>query len=128
LYDDAFSVRTSTVRQIAGLIRTFGPEWAVKTLVPSLQKTLQNRDYLLRQTVVQAVGEIAQFQGLIETALALLEEAASDPVGNVRLVVAKIMPETARTILRRLENDADPDVRDVLQSRGLLRRGSSSRF
>ncbi|KAK8835024.1 hypothetical protein M9Y10_031762 [Tritrichomonas musculus] len=106
--DDADQVRKATVSSLHQLTSKFGEEWTNQVLVPIINDCYfkNKNDYNIRKTAVEAVISLRLRDGCKE----LLKAAVSDPVPNVRLVLARDLPRSSTNILQKLMKDEDEDV------------------
>lgn len=106
--DDADQVRRAMVISLHHLANKYGDEWTNKFLVPIINDCYfkNKKDYNLRKTAVEASITLRLKDGCKE----LLKAAVSDPVPNVRLVLARELPRTSTHLLQKLMKDDDPDV------------------
>lgn len=106
--DDADQVRRSMILALHPLASKYGEDWTNKVLVPIINDCFfkNKKDYNLRKTAVEASITLRLKDGCKE----LLKAAVSDPVPNVRLVLARELPRTSTHLLQKLMKDDDPDV------------------
>ncbi|OHS99071.1 hypothetical protein TRFO_08645 [Tritrichomonas foetus] len=109
LKDDANKVRRSIIDKLPFLVARKGSNLR-EEIVPALQEMADGDDYQLRQTAVSAIIKIEKFD---KVGMDILEKASTDPVANVRLVVATSLPRSPqfKPLLNRLASDQDEDVR-----------------
>ncbi|CAD7934572.1 unnamed protein product [Amoebophrya sp. A25] len=131
LADPVYLVREAASESIAKLTELLGVSWAEEHAVPQIEATLvDNSNYLLRVTAITALARISDKLQQGATKDRLLERIfamGGDTVPNVRFNVAKVLPSIisgdnssasvndARTLLQRLAQDTDPDVKDFAQ-------------
>lgn len=109
LFDDSFEVRGVMIRALPYLFSELGDQWKSNILVPLLKSASEHSNYQIRQMSIYAVSELGDFS---PEEVAILSLAARDPVANVRLTVASLLPRSEVDILCLLQNDADPDVKE----------------
>ncbi|KAH0789952.1 HEAT repeat family protein [Histomonas meleagridis] len=108
LSDEAYKVRKSMVAQIPKLISKFGNEWAINHLMPFIKQTVKYEDYQIRE--VGAMALLCAELHHTKEGEKILDAFAKDPVGNVKIVIARNI-EKGHPILQLLMKDDDEDVR-----------------
>ncbi|KAJ1914878.1 protein phosphatase 2A structural subunit [Mycoemilia scoparia] len=130
LGDPVYSVREAATANLKKLIDVFGIGWAKETIIPKILATSNHPNYLYRMTTVFAFKAIAPSitaQVVQDLILPCLEALTNDPIPNIRFNVAKCMwelvekpkqsdessqiQESFKTLLHKLEEDLDQDVR-----------------
>lgn len=108
ILDDADNVRRATVEALKQLSSKYGEDWTNKVVVPIVNDCFfkTKNDYNLRKTAVEAAITLRLKDGCKD----LLKAAVSDPVPNVRLVLAKRLPRSSTHLLAKLMKDEDQDV------------------
>lgn len=116
LEDDVIAVRNNMCKIMGSLVIKFGDNWVRTDLIPTLSEMMKDVDYQIRQTALVCLDEAKLLEH--EDSKSILEQASKDSVSNVRLILAKIIPVKS-PICQVLSNDEDPDVKDVILSRGV---------
>ena len=103
--DEAADVRTAITKTLPALVSKFGIAWRNSSVTTMIAKAYTSPDYQLRKSAITAITELQMTIEMSE----IIEEAARDPVPNVRMVLARELPRESQ-ILKLLQTDADPDV------------------
>jgi len=124
LTDPVFAIRQAGTLNMQELVRMFGSEWALESLLPPILAMHTQSNYLQRMTVLFVVNVVAPLLGAsgVESILPVICTLANDPVANVRFNVAKtlkimcqhmnesIITSKVNGILQTLKEDTDEDV------------------
>lgn len=112
LFDESRDVRKAMIAKLKGVVACANDD-VLDKIAELIEKRVQSADYQERQTAIEAI-----FSASLEdrsSCKSLLQQLASDPVSNVKLVLAKTLPRTEdfASILDKLKKDSDCDVREA---------------
>lgn len=130
LDDPVFAVRKAAARCHALIIKTFGTQWALDSgLIDKLLQLATHSNYLRRQVCLMILGNLLTEVSLdfvsVGFLLPVLEGLKSDPVPNVKVLLAKtietitpvlladrpdVLRDSCLPVLQQLSIDADIDV------------------
>lgn len=114
LEDETIAVRNSLCTAMNKFSQKFGENWIKTDLIPTLEEMFKHEDYQIRQTALACIANAGIFGD--PDAVKIIESAVKDPVSNVRLVAAKLIP-TNSPLCQVLLNDEDIDVREKMKAR-----------
>jgi len=125
LADNMYSVREAMACQLGQLVQLFGPDWAVKQLVPIILSFQTHQSYLIRQMTLICITKLQgslSMQVMVDQFFKSVIKLATDRIPNVKFMVAKTLllfvgnsdPKINGQIqqcLRTLASDPDTDVK-----------------
>ena len=112
LNDEASHVRNEATGILVDLVKKYGDKWEKSSLFPLINDLAASSDYMLRKTAIEAITAISCFDQFS----AVLENLSKDSVPNVRMVLARSLPRNS-SLLEKLKNDVDQDVKDCAAQR-----------
>lgn len=113
LNDGADNVRMEMIKIFPLLRKELGNEWFQNRIYPIIEAASKDLDYQIRGTAVKTIITCNIYD---DFGLRIISDAAQDEVSNVRLIVAKYIPRSYKTILEQLQKDSDPDVSELAQT------------
>ena len=107
LTNESADVRKNMVQYLPNIVKVYGDDWKKGSLVPVLTRIFDTIDYQIRQTVIESIFSV----NLMAECSQILDKAVTDPVPNVRIVLAKYAADYKFvSITDKLAKDEDKDV------------------
>ncbi|OHT04930.1 hypothetical protein TRFO_27491 [Tritrichomonas foetus] len=106
LVDGVKEVRVAAEELLIELKNSYGEKLMMTRVLPIIKKNAKHPDYKIRQESIHLILKLGFERDCMDVILA----GAKDPVPNVRMVLARELPERFNAILNKLKNDQDPDV------------------
>ena len=107
LTNESADVRKNMVKYLPSIVKIYGDDWSKQSLIPVLTRIFDTIDYQIRQTVLESIFAV----NLMNECTAIIDKAVTDPVPNVRLVLAKNAADNKLvSITDKLAKDEDKDV------------------
>eukprot|EP00730_Choanoeca_flexa_P016955 TRINITY_DN8102_c0_g1_i4.p1 TRINITY_DN8102_c0_g1~~TRINITY_DN8102_c0_g1_i4.p1 ORF type:complete len:617 (+),score=154.63 TRINITY_DN8102_c0_g1_i4:186-2036(+) len=127
--DSVFAVRSAAIKNLHSLVAEFGVDWAEKVIFPALKAMSHETHFVHRLTTLFALASLCDVvtESCIQNAiLPIVTPLQEDSIPNIRMNVAKTLSailkttgarpgdvsNVARTVLDKLSEDKDRDVRD----------------
>jgi len=104
--DNVCEVRIRASECLKEISSKFGKEWCLTHIAPKIKLIVKDSDYHIRQVAIKSIF----IMNLDDCFSSELKELSKDPVSNVRIIIAKEIPEIYQDIIRELQNDKDSDV------------------
>jgi serine/threonine-protein phosphatase 2A regulatory subunit A len=128
LGDQIYTIRQAGAVNLRALATIFGEDWTTKQILPRLEKLIGNTVHYQRITALFAAQVLLETPScslsMCRLLVPLVLRLAHDPVANVRLTLAKLLPHPLRilpqadalrvevgSVLKAMLTDGDRDVR-----------------
>ncbi|QDZ19227.1 ARM repeat domain-containing protein [Chloropicon primus] len=138
LEDSVATIRTAAAQNLKNLAEDFGSDWVQEFVLPKMLDKLQHPHFLLRMTIMEAVGAMATVVSSEILQTMLLPELMKfnkDKVPNVRFHACRLMKDvipcvdpaivssTIKPWLADMQDDVDHDVRFFAREAEMTIRG-----